>query len=106
MFDVKRREFITLLGGAVAGWPFGARAEQPPRKRPLLGYLITGTKDGLRHSVSAFLSRLRDLGYVEGQNIETVTRYAEADSTRLPVLAELVCAMSCGATGSEKGMNT
>ena len=56
--------------------------------------------------MSAFLSRLRDLGYVEGQNIETVTRYAEADSTRLPVLAELVCAMSCGATGSEKGMNT
>ena len=68
-------------------------------------YLIAGTKDGLTYSVSAFLSRLRDLGYVEGQNIETVTRYAEADSTRLPVLAELVCAMSCGATGSERGMN-
>src|SRR6516162_1054128 len=88
MFDVKRREFITLLGGAVAGWKFEARAEQAPRKRPLLGYLITGTKDGLRHSVSAFLSRLRDLGYVEGQNIDIVTRYADADSTRLPVLAD------------------
>ena len=88
MFDLKRREFITLLSGAVAGWPFEARAEQPPRKRPLLGYLITGTKDGLTHSVSAFLSRLHDLGYVEGQNIEIVTRYAEADSTRLPVLAD------------------
>src|SRR5215831_9693696 len=88
MFDMKRREFITLLSGAVAGWPFEARAEQAPRKRPLLGYLITGTKDGLTHSVSAFLSRLRDLGYVEGQNIEIVTRYAEADSTRLPVPAD------------------
>ena len=88
MFDLKRREFITLLSGAVAGWPFEARAEQPPRMRPLLGYLITGTKDGLTHSVSAFLSRLHDLGYVEGQNIEIVTRYAEADSTRLPVLAD------------------
>jgi ABC-type uncharacterized transport system substrate-binding protein len=88
MFDLKRREFITLLSGAVAGWPFEARAEQAPRKRPLLGYLITGTKDGLTHSVSAFLSRLHDLGYVEGQNIEIVTRYAEADSTRLPVLAD------------------
>ena len=88
MFDIKRRELITLLGGAVAGWPFGVRAEQAPRKRPLLGYLITGTKDGLTHSVSAFLSRLRDLGYVEGQNIDIVTRYAEADSTRLPVLAD------------------
>lgn len=88
MFDLKRRELITLLSGAVAGWPFEARAEQAPRKRPLLGYLITGTKDGLTHSVSAFLSRLHDLGYVEGQNIEIVTRYAEADSTRLPVLAD------------------
>jgi putative tryptophan/tyrosine transport system substrate-binding protein len=88
MFDIKRREFITFLSGAVAGWPFGARAEQAPRKHPLLGYLITGTKDGLTHSVSAFLSRLRDLGYVEGQNIDIVTRYAEADSTRLPALAD------------------
>jgi putative tryptophan/tyrosine transport system substrate-binding protein len=88
MFDVRRREFITLLSGAVAGWPFGARAQQAPRRRPLLGYLITGTKDGLAHSVSAFLSRLQDLGYVEGQNIEIVTRYADADSTRLPLLAD------------------
>jgi putative tryptophan/tyrosine transport system substrate-binding protein len=88
MFDVRRRKFITLLSGAVAGWPFGARAQQAPRRRPLLGYLITGTKDGLAHSVSAFLSRLHDLGYVEGQNIEIVTRYADADSTRLPLLAD------------------
>jgi putative tryptophan/tyrosine transport system substrate-binding protein len=88
MFDVRRREFITLLSGAVAGWPFGARAQQAPRRRPLQGYLITGTKDGLAHSVSAFLSRLQDLGYVEGQNIEIVTRYADADSTRLPLLAD------------------
>src|SRR5262249_58603681 len=96
MFDIKRREFITLLSSAVTGWPFGARAEQPPRKRPLLGYLITGTKDGLTHSVSAFLSRLRDLGYVEGQNIDIVTRYAEADrseehTSELQSLTNLVC---------------
>ena len=72
----------------MAGWPFEAHAQKAPRKRPLLGYLITGTKDGLTHSVSAFLSRLRDLGYVEAQNIDIVTRYADADSTRLPVLAD------------------
>jgi putative tryptophan/tyrosine transport system substrate-binding protein len=83
-----RREFIMLLGGAAVAWPLAARAQQAPRKRPLLGYLITGTKDGLTHSVSAFLCRLRDLGYVEGQNIDIVTRYADADSTRLPVLAD------------------
>src|SRR5262249_29017285 len=88
MFDIKRREFITLLSSAVTGWPFEARAEQAPRKRPLPGYLVNRTKDGITHSVSAFLSRLRDRGYVEGQNIDIVTRYAEADSTRLPALAD------------------
>jgi len=86
MSDVRRREFIMLL--VAVGWPLAARGQQALRKRPLLGYLITGTKGGLTHSVSAFLSRLRDLGYVEGQNIDIVTRYAEADSTRLPVLAD------------------
>ena len=70
-------------------WPFAARAEQATRKRPLLGYLITGTRDALGPETS--LNRLRDLGYVEGQNIEIVTRYADADSSRLPALAlELV----------------
>jgi putative ABC transport system substrate-binding protein len=84
---IRRREFIVTLGSAAA-WPVVAGAQQAPRKRPVLGYLITGTKDGLAHSVSAFLSRLRDLGYVEGQNIDIVIRYADADSTRLPVLAD------------------
>jgi len=79
---IGRREFITLVGGAVAGWPFEAHAEQAPRKRPLLGYLITGTKDGLTHSVSAFLTRLRDLGYVEGQNIDIHRRKLLTSSTR------------------------
>jgi putative tryptophan/tyrosine transport system substrate-binding protein len=87
---LKRREFITLLGGAM-GWPLSARAQQPPRQHPLVGYLITGTKDGLAPDVSAFLNRLRDLGYIEGQNIEIAKRYADTDSARLPALAaELV----------------
>jgi hypothetical protein len=76
MFDVRRREFITLLSSAVAGWPFGARGQQAPRKRPLLGYLITGTRDALAPQTSAFLNHLSDLGYVEGQSIDVVTRYA------------------------------
>ena len=87
---LKRREFITLLGGATA-WPLSARAQQPPRQHPLVGYLITGTKDALAPDVSAFLNRLRDLGYIEGQNIEIAKRYADTDSARLPALAaELV----------------
>jgi putative ABC transport system substrate-binding protein len=83
-----RRALITLLGAAAA-WPLAARAQQAARKRPLLGYLITGTRDALGPETS--LNRLRDLGYVEGQSIDIVTRYADADSTRLPALAvELV----------------
>jgi putative ABC transport system substrate-binding protein len=86
--NMRRREFITVLSGAVAGWPFGARAQEAPRKRPLLGYLITGTRDALAPQTSAFLNHLGDLGYVEGQSIDVVTRYADADSTRLPALAD------------------
>ena len=74
---MRRRAFITLLGGAAA-WPVAVFAEQPPRKRPLLAYLITGTRDGLAFETLAFLNRLRDLGYIDGQNIDIVTRYADS----------------------------
>jgi putative ABC transport system substrate-binding protein len=88
---VRRREFITLLGSAAAAWPLAARGQQRSHQHPLVGYLITGTKDGLAPDVSAFLNRLRELGYVEGQNIEIATRYADTDTARLPALAaELV----------------
>ena len=60
------------------GMAVAALAEQPPRKRPLLAYLITGTRDGLAFETLAFLNRLRDLGYIDGQNIDIVTRYADS----------------------------
>jgi putative tryptophan/tyrosine transport system substrate-binding protein len=86
---VKRREFISLLGGAAAAWPLRARAQQPsPRRRPVLGYLITGTKVGMAYLMAPFLNRLREIGYNDGQNIDIVTRYADADITRLAVLAD------------------
>jgi putative ABC transport system substrate-binding protein len=89
--QLKRREFVILIAGSAGAWPFASWAQQASRRRPLLGYLITGTRDALAPQTSAFLNRLRDLGYVEGQNIEIVTRYADADNTRLPALAaELV----------------
>jgi putative ABC transport system substrate-binding protein len=89
MLDIKRREFISLLGGAAAAWPLAARAQQPsPRRRPVLGYLITGTKVGMAYLMAPFLNRLREIGYNEGQNIDIVTRYADADITRLAVLAD------------------
>src|SRR6516225_8253093 len=85
---MRRRKFITIIAGAAAAWPVAAFAEQPPRKRPLLAYLITGTRDGLASDTSAFLNRLRDLGYIDGQNIEMVTRYADSNTARLPALAD------------------
>jgi putative tryptophan/tyrosine transport system substrate-binding protein len=88
---MRRRAFITFLGGAAAAWPLAARGQQRSHQHPLIGYLITGTKDGSAPDVSAFLNRLRELGYVERQNIEIATRYADTDNARLPALAaELV----------------
>jgi putative ABC transport system substrate-binding protein len=86
--QLRRREFITLLGGAAA-CPMVARAQQPiPRTRPLLGYLITGSREGMAYLSTRFLNRLREIGYTDGQTIDIVTRYANADVTRLPALAD------------------
>ena len=85
---MKRREFITL-GGAAAAWPLTARAQQPSlRRRPLLGYLITGSREGMAYLSTLFLNRLREIGYTDGQTIDIVIRYADADVARLPALAD------------------
>jgi putative tryptophan/tyrosine transport system substrate-binding protein len=67
--ELRRREFITLLGGAAALWPLAARAQQPG-KTPRVGYIRAGTprKDPFREE---FVRGMRDLGYVEGRNIAT-----------------------------------
>jgi putative tryptophan/tyrosine transport system substrate-binding protein len=85
---MRRREFISLLGGAAA-WPLAARAQPPSlRRRPLLGYLITGSREGMAYLSTPFLNRLRETGYTDGQTINIVTRYADADVARLPALAD------------------
>src|SRR5262249_43085823 len=87
---VKRREFITLLGGATA-WPLAARAQQSRIWR--LGYLSgsSATDTAVGGFVDALRLTLRDLGYVEGQNLIFDIRTAERDFSRLPGLAaELV----------------
>ena len=89
MLDVRRREFITLLGGAVAVWPLAARAQQPAM--PVVGFLnptfIESNADRLR----GFHRGLKDTGYVEGENVAVVYRWAECQNDRLPELAaELV----------------
>jgi putative ABC transport system substrate-binding protein len=88
---MKRREFITLLGGAAAVWPLVARAQQPTTKIARIGWLVTGSPTSHRFSLAAFRDGLKDLGYVEGQNISIEYRWAEGNTTRLPELAnELV----------------
>jgi putative tryptophan/tyrosine transport system substrate-binding protein len=88
-FDqLKRREFITLLGGAAAAWPLTARAQQP--KVPTIGALVIGNISP-EEFWREFRQGLRDLGYVEGQNIRFEFRSAEGHLDRLPELAaELV----------------
>jgi len=86
---VKRREFITLIGGAAA-WPFAARAQQMG-KVPRIGYLGSSSPSLEPHFVEAFRQKLRELGHIEGENIAIEYRWAEGQDRRLPELAaELV----------------
>ena len=81
-----RREFITLLGGAAAAWPFAARAQQA-RKMPRIGVLMPGPLSQHSATLDAFHQGLHDVGYVDGQNIAIESRYADWRSDRLSELA-------------------
>ena len=82
---MRRREFITLLGGAAA-WPLAARAQQP-EKLPTIGFLGSSTPSAMSQWVAAFDRRLRELGWIEGRSVAMEYRWAEGRNERYVEIA-------------------
>src|SRR5881296_1136634 len=85
---MKRRDFITLLGGAAAAWPLAARAQRGKPDRPLIGLLLASSKAAGARYYGGFPLGMRELGYVEGRDYAVEERYADGDMPRLRSLAE------------------
>jgi putative tryptophan/tyrosine transport system substrate-binding protein len=90
---MRRREFITLLGGTAATWPLAARGQQPERR---IGVLMSGAADDreMQARVAAFLDGLQRLGWTDGRNVQIDTRWASGDTDRGRLAAEELVALA------------
>jgi putative tryptophan/tyrosine transport system substrate-binding protein len=88
MPDVRRREFIALVGGAAASWPLVARAQ--PAAMPVIGFLETRSPDMVSDRLRRFRQGLKETGYVEGENVTIVYDWAESFDRLSALAAELV----------------
>ena len=84
---MRRREFITLLGGAAAAWPLAARTQQPAGRVYRVGYFVIASRERSLHLMKAFEQGLRSLGYRVGENVVIEYRFAGGEMERLPALA-------------------
>jgi putative tryptophan/tyrosine transport system substrate-binding protein len=90
--SLKRREFITLVGGAAA-WPLAAHAQQVSTRRPLVAVLSAVTRER-NLPLNAFVQGMREFGYIEGENIDIEYRFAEGRLDRFPALADELVRLS------------